>query len=874
MDLNIKLKKPTLDDKIKKRLIKFYKSQMQQACNCLYLPEAGNTVFEHMNAFGFQIKSPKELRRNLKAANPNIKFPDDFDEEFERINYLRNKDNAADIIVNHLFESKSEKCLFYDNNEFAKLLGITDSNEIFDFVKTCCKNNSFSPESINKFISEHEKIFIDSSIRDQYNLCLKWEEDEIVKYEIRIYNRQIFTKESKVRMFLSFILAISQREDICNPKQKLSVDDILALANNIKAPKDRYEFKRKALGYFLPEKPEDRRLNLNQIWPDIEKLFADKLKDENTDELTKFNIKFDVIHMLVTKKNLKRIVIHTPLTTNNLDFIVPILQFVASERNQLCEQIQFYKSKMYQLSKKNKTDDKKQILEKACSVLSDTTVINQIISFICKCECDYSDMDTNWQVFVILSFVLPKSSLVYVKTAETKFKLLDFYVAQYAKNKKTDELDDNNDLYLCDILFTDINEFIDQFYSYYIDKKEFGSEQYQCFLRGIAAHLTDHLLEKDLEKLHGKKKPDRLSYCVFGLDKAGNPVLKLKDKLTSLMIDNKSKSNSEMQLFLYKFMRYIYVIISDGSKNSFPNKIDICPGLKYEYLDRSVMIDFLDNTLSILNKNRNISKELKYEMIYSIATLFFSDVSKCSTFLCREEFINMVADMIQKPELNIYLDQYKKNFFSYIKEQLLEVKDNKDLKNHLSIYLENKNRDLEINRLQQDSKDENRIKRMQDLGQQWDNAVLEINDLRQTISFYKWLYLFAIVPVLGWVFCAILYFYFHKPCLNHLGQLRQDQETISRNLDQLQTTQDTISNRLNQLMQERTESREQSEQLKHDCQILLSFIDSKEQMPKEQIPPENIIIDNEQNKQNNNLLNAGARKPLSENDIITIENKF
>ena len=179
-------------------------------------------------------------------------------------------------------------------------------------------------------------------------------------------------------MFLLFILEISQREDICNPKQKLSVDHILALANNIKEDKYCYEFKTNALGYFLHEKHEQKRLNLNQIWPNIEKLFADELNNKNTDELTKFNIKFNVLDMLVTEKNLERIVIHTPLDMENLDFIIPILQFVASEKNQLFEQ--------------NKTDDEKIFLKKACSVLSDTTVINQIISFICKCECDYSDI--------------------------------------------------------------------------------------------------------------------------------------------------------------------------------------------------------------------------------------------------------------------------------------------------------------------------------------------------------------------------------------------------------------------------------------------------------------------------------------------------
>ena len=110
------------------------------------------------------------------------------------------------------------------------------------------------------------------------------------------------------------------------------------------------------------------------------------------------------------------------------------------------------------------------------------------------------------QTFMTLSKKIP---------IETKFKLLDFYVNKYAKNKKTDELDNDNEQYLCDMLFTDISKFVDQFYNYYVDKKEFGSEQYQCFLRGIVSHLTDHLLVEDVEKLHGKRKSNELSLGIW-----------------------------------------------------------------------------------------------------------------------------------------------------------------------------------------------------------------------------------------------------------------------------------------------------------------------------------------------------------------------
>ena len=264
-------------------------------------------------------------------------------------------------------------------------------------------------------------------------------------------------------------------------------------------------------------------------------------------------------------------------------------------------------------------------------------------------------------------------------------------------------------------------------------------------------------------------------------------------------------------------MRYLYVIISYDSKNYFPNNIDICPELEDKYLDYGIMIDFLENTLSILNKNKNISKELKQEMIYSIAALFFSNIDNLNSFLYEEKFINIVAEMTQNPELNIHLDKYEKNFFSYIKEQLLKVKDNKDLKNHLSIYIENKDRDLEINNLRNDSENPDIVSKINDLESQLNTKITEINNLQQTINCYKWLYLFAIIPVLGWIFCAILYFYFHKPDLNILEQLIQDKQLCTDDLDPLLTAQTNIFSRLNQLMRTKINSREQSEQLKQDC---------------------------------------------------------
>ena len=294
-----------------------------------------------------------------------------------------------------------------------------------------------------------------------------------------------------------------------------------------------------------------------------------------------------------------------------------------------------------------------------------------------------------------------------------------------------------------------------------------------------------------------------------------------------MIIGDKNRSNSEIQLFLYKFIRHVCAIISDENKNSFLNNIDY-PELENKYRSAYIMIDFLKNTLSLLNKNKNISKELKHKMICSIVALFFSDVAECNLSLYNEEFISMVAEMIQKPELNIYLDKYKKNFFSYIKEQLLKVKGDKNLKNHLSVYIENKNRDSEIDKLQQD---DHRISAINGLKQQLNAKATEINNLQRNINFYKWLYLFALIPVFGWIFCAILRFYFHKPSFNRLGQLTQDQQKLNLS----KTVKESVLSYLEQLTQMRQQAKKQSEQLKYDCQILLNFIDSKKKMPPEHI---------------------------------------
>ena len=148
MDLN-----NNIDAKIKECLLSFYKYKMRKACECYFVP-------------------PQFI-----AYTDKYKYL--YNVENEIIERCRK--NARDIVVENLFEMNSGDDFWHNNNAFANRLGINHRDEIFNFAKTCCQNNSFVPKSINKFINEHENIFDDSNGPDKYELMFKHDERKLIK---------------------------------------------------------------------------------------------------------------------------------------------------------------------------------------------------------------------------------------------------------------------------------------------------------------------------------------------------------------------------------------------------------------------------------------------------------------------------------------------------------------------------------------------------------------------------------------------------------------------------------------------------------------------------------------------------------------------
>ena len=121
----------------------------------------------------------------------------------------------------------------------------------------------------------HKDILFDA----QYNI-----------YTIDINNKDEFTvtnsSQDKIQMvfrFLLLVVDISQDEDFCSPKQKLTVDYILKLAKNIADYRVRCRFKMAAMSYLLSDDNNNEYIksHLSSVISDIKKLFAEELSDNN-----------------------------------------------------------------------------------------------------------------------------------------------------------------------------------------------------------------------------------------------------------------------------------------------------------------------------------------------------------------------------------------------------------------------------------------------------------------------------------------------------------------------------------------------------------------------------------------------------------------
>lgn len=218
---------------------------------------------------GLYDESKKTEKTDGKVTERLIKFYKDR----MRIVYSMKNENYSDddlnSIVSYLFDNKN-KNLSDDEEELADTLGIVYHNEIYSFVQTCLENNNFSPQAISKFINEHSCMFANSY----------FEKDGVIdighkKYKIE--NDIAFAEGEFVMNFLLFCIDISQDENYCNPKKELTIDYILALAQNIPDNKSRAKFKALAFGYFLIETHDKTQSTLNEISQDVQKLFSDEM---------------------------------------------------------------------------------------------------------------------------------------------------------------------------------------------------------------------------------------------------------------------------------------------------------------------------------------------------------------------------------------------------------------------------------------------------------------------------------------------------------------------------------------------------------------------------------------------------------------------
>ncbi len=169
--------------------------------------------------------------------------------------------------------------------------------EIDDFITDGLKNN-FSAEAISEFVTSNESMFFGAA-GQIYSMKIDGTEQNV---------EFVDNKSLRIMKFLLLILDISQDENFRNPKQKLTIDYILELAENITDYKLRCRFKMAAISYFLPDDNEYIKSHLSSVMSDMKKLFARELSDDNNEIETecKFNIKHMILDMLTAKRNLIR----------------------------------------------------------------------------------------------------------------------------------------------------------------------------------------------------------------------------------------------------------------------------------------------------------------------------------------------------------------------------------------------------------------------------------------------------------------------------------------------------------------------------------------------------------------------------------------
>lgn len=603
-----------------------------------------------------------------------------------------------------------------------------------------------------------------------------------------------------VLRFLLLILDISQDENFCNPKQKLTIDYILELAKNIDDYKDRYKFKILALSYFLPdentwlENNELHEINLLQYMADIKKLFADELSNENNriDEKDKLEIKYMAIDMLIARRDLIRqdaidlnfgdnsyfktyrsydspddflktgarsfLYYHTKKnqrsgkvvmsvfgnsfsdTRNRLGVIDDILDFFDDDINKAIKNKNFFEDHGFLLTSINNLCESQDLLQKINGLIeqnqnnqNDYKIFVLIFALIqdfkspdfCINESMANDARFINNPYGIYNHNDTLKYLMNDLPSETKFKLIFFHniqrltgekINQYGDFKVYDQYFSGRDK-LVDILFTNFEQYIDQF-CLYCKEAKFNNNIRKNVFSGVAFRIF------------------KTNYRNVISSDAALCIKRMLDHVVKKILQGDKCTN----LFLYDFLAYYFELLPDDIK-------------KYrDFCDKYVAC--LECCFSLLAKDRNINNDAKKAINNFIMEFFVPE--NLQYYLTNDKFVKFLASTIKDERLNFTLDSPNKSFFSYIKKCLKSMTNNSN---------DNPNIVTQHKKLLNG------------------RALLEkqVNNLKISINKYE-NYWFNSVPVLGWICWCILYFVKISAIQNELNVSQQRLIEISNTI--------------------------------------------------------------------------------------------
>lgn len=690
-------------------------------------------------------------------------------------NQFQVESESSSRLIDFLFDNRYDLA---DDQELINALCIGKHDQITEFIKNGLENN-FSTQAISEFIIDNKSMFFNGT-GQIYSVEINGEKQDV---------QFVVSKSSRVMKFLLLILDISQDKNFCNPKQELTIDYILELAENIDDHEDRYKFKILALSYFLPdqnswfdENKELHGINLSQCMIDIKKLFANEFSNANTeiDEKDRLEIKRMAINMLTANRNLirkdasdlnlgddsyfKKYCSCLKDGTRNFSYYhnMYCYRYYGEEVKFVDDILDFFeddikKSINNKDANNNFFKSNGLLFSNIRSLFGEYGLSNKISKLIEKNrdrENDYKILilifaliqDSNSPDFCIDKLISREAETVdnpygphvhddilkYLSgnlSPEMKLKLLFFFYEQLMY-----EYQDNGEsrCHMDDKYFSEKSKLINIFYP-----------KFEEYIRDVCANCKkDKFGQSAFGGYFGGF--DGLAWNIFAKD--CNDSYSRHDRLKDILkciSDQILKGDKVINPFLYDFLNKIsihHVNLFKREKYSYDNCFYFC--------DELVII--FDYFIQHIEKDENMrdcdkcSINNLYSIVNLITTLF--DFNNLKHNLKNDRFVKCLARIIKNEKFDFYLPSQNKSFFAYVKECLKPVVNNDNSQNVLTQCKERK-----------DEKD---------------RLTKKISNLNDEINYCKKFYWFNLVPVLGWVGCCVLYFSKVKSMENELDRLR------------------------------------------------------------------------------------------------------